>query len=129
MTLYKFPGFYSSCFSYGTFWVLSSCSILQDVRSLKATNMTSHKRDKCNVLTGHGSFLSSVQKTFTSTSPHFHNLKNICTYTHTHTSLIVVWLQLSEKKNPMLFSLLNHILLHSEITIQRSTKQLQRGIT
>lgn len=122
MTHYKFPGFYSSCCSYGRFRVLASCSILHDVRTLKATNMNSHKRDKCNVLTSHGSFLYSVQKTFTPTSPHFHILKNICTNTHTHTSLVVAWLQHSEKKNLTLFPLLNHILLYSEITIRRSTK-------
>ena len=67
MTSYKFPGFYSGCCSNDTFWVLSSCSMLYDVRTIETTNKTSHKRDKCNMFTGHGSFLCSVQKTFTPT--------------------------------------------------------------
>lgn len=73
--------------------------------------MTSHKRDKCNVLTGHGYFLCSVQKTFTSTSPHFHNLKNICTHTHTHLFGCSVASTIWEEKSNIIFPFEPHFVV------------------
>jgi len=129
MTLYKFPGFYGGCCSYGTFRVLSSCSIVQDVRTLKATNMTAHKRDKCNVLTDHSSFLRSVQKAFTSTSPHFHNLKTICTHIHTHLFGCSVASTFSEEKSNIIFPFEPHFVVSWNHYSAFYKNNCKRGIT
>ena len=94
---------------------MTHCGLFHhDVRTLNATNKTSHKRDKCKV------DLSS--KMYGKLSHLHHIFTTLKTYVLTHTPLVVVWLHYSEKENQTLFSLLKHILLYSEIIFPRSTK-------